>query len=107
VRGFHDWLISAQVRVGTGVGRISRILGVSRVSVRALGLGTVGPGPMGPGPVGPRKVQKVTKVFKKYKKRWQSQSGGHNFEKNNSKKPCTSKNTKSLTADLNSITFEK
>ena len=32
VRGFHDWLISAQVRVGTGVGRISRILGVPRVS---------------------------------------------------------------------------
>ena len=32
VRGFHDWLISAQVRVGTGGGRISRILGVPRVS---------------------------------------------------------------------------
>ena len=32
VRGFHDWLISAQVRVGTGGGRISRILSVPRVS---------------------------------------------------------------------------
>jgi len=28
VRGFHDWLISAQARVGTGGGRISKILGV-------------------------------------------------------------------------------
>ena len=31
VRGSHDWLISAQVRVGMRVGRNSRILGVPRV----------------------------------------------------------------------------
>ena len=45
VRGFHDWLISAQVRVGTGGGRISRILGVPRVPQGpwALGLWAQGP----------------------------------------------------------------
>ncbi len=70
VRGCPDWLISAQARVGTGGGRISRILGVPRVSrgprahgPRArgprpgpMGPGPVGPGPVGPGPVGPGPV---------------------------------------------------